>query len=42
MSLQERVIVSVLSAFDFVMDLLTSSDWSYEQGNAVPDVTVKE
>lgn len=40
--MKDAVIVFFLSAFDYVMDLLTSGDWSFQQGNAVPDVTVKE
>ena len=42
MSFQERVIIFILTAFDKVMDILTFDAWSYEQGNIVPDVKVKE
>ena len=42
MSFYERFIIAVLTAFDFMMDVLTFGAWTYEQGNVVPDVTVKE
>lgn len=42
MSAREWLIVNALTVLDLLMDVLTFGAWSYERGNVIRNVKVKE